>query len=190
MIDKLMKPLNSLYNNIIIRRYKVQHGENLKINGRLHVYVYGKFILGNNVAINSGFKYNPIGGQERTIFYIRNKAEIIIGNSVGISNSTFFSINLIRIEDNVKIGGSCKFYDNDFHSLSYQKRSSSYDADIISKPILIKEGAFIGAHSIVLKGVTVGCHSIVGAGSVVTKDVPDREIWAGNPAHFISKVIE
>lgn len=46
---------------------------------------------------------------------------------------------------------------------------------------------FIGAHSIILKGVTIGECAIIGAGSVVTKDVGDDEIWGGNPAKCIRK---
>ena len=46
----------------------------------------------------------------------------------------------------------------------------------------------MGTHTIILKGVTVGAKSIIGAGSVVTKSIPDGEIWAGNPAHFIRKI--
>lgn len=56
------------------------------------------------------------------------------------------------------------------------------------KPVLIKDNAFIGAHSIILKGVTIGENSIIGAGSVVTKSVPDNQIWAGNPAKFIRNI--
>ena len=51
----------------------------------------------------------------------------------------------------------------------------------------IKEYAFIGAHTIICKPVTIGRGAIVGAGSVVTKDIPDNEIWAGNPARLIRK---
>lgn len=85
-------------------------------------------------------------------------------------------------------GGGVKLYDTDFHSISYEERIQKPDPGIKSKPILIKEGAFIGAHSIILKGVTVGRHSVIGAGSVVTKDIPDNEVWAGNPARFIRKL--
>lgn len=56
-----------------------------------------------------------------------------------------------------------------------------------TKPVSIGNGAFIGAHSIILKGVSIGEKSIVGAGSVVTKGIPDGEVWAGNPAQFIRK---
>lgn len=57
-----------------------------------------------------------------------------------------------------------------------------------TSPVVIKDGAFIGAHCIILKGVTIGENSIVGAGSVVTKSIPDGEIWAGNPVKFIRRV--
>ena len=57
-----------------------------------------------------------------------------------------------------------------------------------AKPVIIKDGAFIGTDCIILKGVTIGEKSVIGAGSVVTKSVPDGEIWAGNPAKFIRKV--
>ena len=55
-------------------------------------------------------------------------------------------------------------------------------------PVYIGEGVFIGACSIVTKGVSIGKHSVVGAGSVVTHDIPEEEIWAGNPARFIKKL--
>ncbi|WP_212635306.1 acyltransferase [Pseudozobellia thermophila] len=54
--------------------------------------------------------------------------------------------------------------------------------------MVIKDRAFIGAYSIILKGVTIGENAIVGAGSVVTKSVPDNQIWAGNPAKFIRSI--
>ena len=57
-----------------------------------------------------------------------------------------------------------------------------------TKPVEIREGAFVGAHCIILKGVTIGKEAIVGAGSVVTKSIPDGEIWGGNPAKFIRKI--
>lgn len=53
--------------------------------------------------------------------------------------------------------------------------------------VTIKENAFLGAYCIITKPVIIGANSIVGAGSVITKDIPDNEIWAGVPARFIKK---
>ncbi len=51
--------------------------------------------------------------------------------------------------------------------------------------IVIEDGCFIGANSIICNAVTIGSNSIVGAGSIVTKSIPPNETWAGNPAHKI-----
>lgn len=53
--------------------------------------------------------------------------------------------------------------------------------------VVLKDNCFIGANVVICNAVTIGENSIVGAGSVVTKDIPDNEIWDGNPAHFIKK---
>lgn len=53
------------------------------------------------------------------------------------------------------------------------------------KPVLIREYAWVGAGATILPGVYIGRHAIVGAGSVVTKDVPDYAVAVGNPAKVI-----
>jgi len=53
---------------------------------------------------------------------------------------------------------------------------------------VIEDRAFIGIRAIILSGLTIGERAIIGAGAVVTKDVPAREIWAGNPAKKIGEV--
>ena len=75
------------------------------------------------------------------------------------------------------------------HSVDYLSRIQEPDEHVMKSPIRKKEGAWIGAHSLILKGVTIGKHSIVGAGSVVTRDIPDDEVWAGNPVRFIKKIL-
>ena len=51
----------------------------------------------------------------------------------------------------------------------------------------IGKNCFIGVNSIICNSVTIGDGAIVGAGSVVTKDIPPYQVWAGNPAHFIKE---
>lgn len=82
--------------------------------------------------------------------------------------------------------GGTKIYDTDFHWLDFEKRIRETGGK--TSPVTIKDGAFIGGSCIILKGVTIGEKSVIGAGSVVTKSVPDGEMWAGNPAKFIRKL--
>ena len=49
----------------------------------------------------------------------------------------------------------------------------------------IEDDVFIGVNSIICNSVTIGKGAIIGAGSVVTKDIPPYQVWAGNPAHYI-----
>ncbi len=56
--------------------------------------------------------------------------------------------------------------------------------------IKIGNNCFIGCNSTILPNVTIGNNCIVGACSVVTKNIPDNEVWAGNPAHFITTTQE
>lgn len=148
----------------------------------------GSIIIGDGAEFRSGKDYNIIGGDTRLILRTIRNGKILIGNHVGISNSALISATSITIEDNVMIGGGCKIWDTDFHSLRFENRYTSIDDNVATKPIIIKSGAFIGGNTIILKGVTIGEKSIVGAGSVVTKSIPAREIWAGNPARFIKKL--
>ena len=106
-----------------------------------------------------------------------------------MSNCAIVCQNEVVIEDWVKIGGDVSIYDTDFHSTNYIDRRCEVDYNIATKPVVIKQDSFIGAHSIILKGVTIGERSIVAAGAVVTKSIPDDELWGGCPAKFIRKLV-
>ena len=193
IINKIKEVIDLVYNkaNICIKK-NVSLGSKVVINGRLNLRPTdeGKIIIGDRVRINSGKDYNVIGGDTRTNLVTVGKGKILIGSGTGISNSTLVAQTEIVIEENVKIGGSVKIYDTDFHSLKYSNRMSEPDPDIKTARVVIKKGAFIGAHSIILKGVTIGEHSVIGAGSVVARNIPNGEIWAGNPVKMIRKNID
>ncbi len=186
MLSRLSEIYNSIYNKRQIYRGRAICGK-IFVCGRISIINFGGVIrIGNDCMINSGRGHNPIGG-DVVCRFVSQGGEIDIGNRVGISNSTFVSREHITIEDDVFIGGSCKIYDNDFHPITMKKRIAFSD-EIPSKPVLIKKGAFVGAHTIILKGTTIGEGAIIGAGSVVSGNVPTEEVWAGNPARFIKKV--
>lgn len=182
----------TLLNKIKFRLNRVHYGKNFHSKGLIYIYRHyesAKISIGNNVAINSATWANPIGCGDRTYFQVNDNAQLIIGNNCGISNTAITCEEKVTIEDNVMIGSGCHIYDTDFHPLEYAERVKEHykECPTKRKSVHICEGAFIGAGSYILKGVTIGRHSIVGAGSVVAKDIPEGEIWAGNPARFIRK---
>jgi acetyltransferase-like isoleucine patch superfamily enzyme len=146
-----------------------------------------KIYIGRNFLCNSGIIFNPVGGNV-TVLCTNGNGKIWIGNNVGVSNARIIASESITIDDDVMIGANCHIYDSDFHSLDYGMRMLNPDPNIRTAPVRIKRGAFIGAHSLILKGVTIGEEAVIGASSVVTHSVPDKEIWAGNPAKMIGKV--
>lgn len=192
LINNTLYFINHLYTWLILKGNNVQFSQ-YKTSGIPYIMVArgGKCSIGKNFAMNNGIKGNPIGCYQKCTFFVDRGAELTIGNNVGISQTALICTMKITIEDNVKIGGGVCVYDTDFHSLNPELRKSTEDLKHRKqKAVLIKENAFIGAHSIILKGVTIGKNSIVGAGSVVTKSIPDNQIWAGNPAQFIKNITE
>lgn len=174
-------------NWILFKYHNVKKGKRIKIEGKINIF--GKNIkIGDDVIIRSGKRQNPIDGGTYTCICTFGKGKIDIGNNVGISNCQICSAEKIIIEDDVLIGGNTKIFDTDFHPINAKNRKNCDIDSIGKKPVIIKKGAFIGASSIILKGVTIGEESIIGAGSVVTKDIPRKEIWAGNPARFVKKI--
>lgn len=147
-------------------------------------------VIGDNFKLNNGEVFNSIGRQRRCVITVRACAELVIGNNVGISSSAIFCNKRIVIGNNVKIGGNVCIYDTDFHSLSPVSRRSRHQdmIETLSRDVKIGNDVFIGAHSTILKGVNIGDRSIIGACSVITRDVPKDEIWAGNPAKFIRQI--
>ncbi len=90
----------------------------------------------------------------------------------------------VTFGDNVFVAPDCGFFTAG-HAEEPELRAQGIEYAL---PITVGNVVWIGAKSSILPGVTIGDNAIIGAGSVVTKDVPADEIWAGNPARFIRKV--
>jgi len=130
-----------------------------------------------------------LGLWQRTILVARYGGKIEIGDNFGISGSTIYSFESIKIGKNATIGANCKIIDNDFHPLDAEKRRLGLNKEFTRRsPIEIGDNCFIGMNSIILKGTTIGNNVIVGAGSVVQGKFPDNCIIAGNPARIIRKI--
>jgi len=152
----------------------------------------GKLSVGDGLRINSRPGGNVVGGTSGTVIRVEKNACLKIGKNVGISSAVIVATSEITIEDNVKIGGGAYILDSDFHSLAPEDRlDREHDMrNAKSSPVHIKENALLGARCMILKGCTVGRNSVVGAGSVVTRSVPDNEIWAGNPARPVRRIMD
>lgn len=146
----------------------------------------GELIIGNNFKCNNKIKSNSIGLIQPCIFNIyAPNSKIIIGDNVGISGSTICATTSVTIGNNVLIGSGCLISDTDSHPIDWEDRLYDRNQKTRKAPIVIKDNAFIGARSIILKGVTIGEGAVVGAGSVVSKDVPPYTVVAGNPARVV-----
>ncbi len=185
-VRKIISHYYSIRNYCNFRINKVK-SKTFLIKGVIQIINKGNIHIGLDFRANSGRSKNPIGGDTVLRLITETSGVINIGDNVGISNSTLFSKENITIMNGVLIGGGCSIWDSDFHSLDKTIRGGVNDIGV-SKPILIKENAWLGGKTIVLKGVTIGENSIIGAGSVVTKSIPDNQIWAGNPAKFIKNI--
>ncbi|MGB9544746.1 acyltransferase [Vibrio harveyi] len=93
----------------------------------------------------------------------------------------------ITIEDDAMIGAGVHFYVNN-HKFDRRDIPLIEQGYYPSKDILVKNGAWIGANSIILPGVEIGRNAVVGAGSIVTKSVPDYCIVVGSPARVINEI--
>ncbi len=98
----------------------------------------------------------------------------VVGDKVKIQNNVSIYDRVI-LEDGVFCGPSCVFT-NVINPRSLIERKHEY------KETLVKKGATIGANATIVCGITLGRFSFVGAGSVVTRDVPDHALVYGNPA--------
>lgn len=156
---------------------------------KIEVTRRGKLMIGENLSVNSGNNFNVIGRQQKTTFWVEGK--LTIGDNVGISATAIICNHQITIGNHVTIGGNTVIYDTDFHNINPTIRNNKTidKQSAVKLPVFIEDNVFIGAHTTILKGVTIGKNSVIGACSVVTKNIPQNEIWAGNPAKFIKMII-
>jgi UDP-2-acetamido-3-amino-2,3-dideoxy-glucuronate N-acetyltransferase len=105
-----------------------------------------------------------------------------IGNNVKIQNNVSV-FEGVTIEDDVFVGPSVVFT-NVMNPRAFVNRKSEF------KSIVVKKGCSIGANATIVCGVTLGEYSMIGAGSVVTKSVPDYTVVYGNPARHKGYICE
>lgn len=109
-------------------------------------------------------------------------------------NSSIAPYTVIYATFGIKIGKNCLISSNcGLSSYNHIQNSAHRPLDTaqdhkFSKSITIGDNVWIGMNACILPGVVIGDHSIIGSGSVVTRNVPEGEIWVGNPARFVRKL--
>ena len=111
-------------------------------------------------------------------------AGVVIGDRCKIQNNVSL-FHGVTVEDGVFVGPHVCFTNDRVPRAINPDGSPKTDEDWEVSPTLVRTGAALGANSTILPGITIGRWAMIGAGSVVTRDVADRELVAGNPARRI-----
>lgn len=129
-----------------------------------------------------------IGDNSRIGTFVEIQKNASIGRNVKVSSHTFICEGVV-IEDDVFIGHNVSFINDKYPRATNADGAPQSQTDWAVIPTRVKRGASIGTSATILCGVTIGENAMVGAGSVVTRDVPDGAIVAGNPARMVRKAV-
>jgi UDP-2-acetamido-3-amino-2,3-dideoxy-glucuronate N-acetyltransferase len=145
--------------------------DNVTIGDGTRVWHFCHIMSGTRIGLNCNIGQNVVVGPDVTI-----------GNQCKIQNNVSVYKGVI-LEDGVFCGPSMVFTN------IYNPRAEIRKMDQV-RPTLVKHGATLGANCTIVCGVTTGRYAFIGAGAVVTKDVPDHALVAGNPARQIGWVCQ
>lgn len=115
------------------------------------------------------------------------------GTHIEVGKNFFANYNCTIIDvAKVKIGNNCQFAPNVSiytagHPIHPVSRNSLYEYGI---SVTIGDNVWIGGNTVILPGVHIGSNTVIGAGSVVTKDIPDWVVAAGNPCRVVKQITE
>ena len=128
-----------------------------------------------------------VGDSTKIGAFVEIQKNAKIGKNCKISSHTFICEG-VTIEDNVFVGHGVVFINDLFPRATTAEGELQTEKDWRVEPTLVKKGASIGSGATILANVVIGENAMVGAGSVVTRDVPDNAVVAGNPAKVLRTV--
>ena len=159
----------------VVKGIDVYIADNVILQGHIEIDDYSRIfdytILKDKTRIG---KHTTVGNM------VCGEPDVRIGSHCSIWSQCHLTSGLI-IEDRVFIAPM-------FMGTNTRRISFGREYEVFREAPVIRYGARIGANVVVLPGVTIGEQALIGAGSVVTRDVPSREIWVGNPAKKLRDV--
>ena len=125
-----------------------------------------------------------VGDNTKIGAFVEIQKNAKVGKNCKISSHTFVCEG-VSIQDNVFVGHGVVFINDLFPRATTAQGELQTEKDWKVERTLVKKGASIGSGSTILANVVIGENAMVGAGSVVTRDVPDNAVVAGNPAKVL-----
>jgi acetyltransferase-like isoleucine patch superfamily enzyme len=122
-----------------------------------------------------------IGDNTKVGSFVEIQKNARVGRNCKVSSHTFICEG-VDIGDEVFIGHNVSFINDKLPRAANPDGTLQTEADWAVVPTKVKKGAMIGTGATILCGLTIGENAVIGAGSVVTRDVPDGAVVAGNPA--------
>ena len=168
----------------IFKAYCTKYGRNLHTNSFIH-WIQGKgdIIIGDNATV---------GGKVSITFAARfsDHPTLEIGDNTGIGYGCSFTIGKqISIGRNCTLSGDIDIMDSNAHRTDPASRLAfEPPAPDEIRPVIIRDGVWIGKHCIIFPGVRIGEGSVISAGSVVRSHVPPYSVVAGNPAKVMFRL--
>jgi acetyltransferase-like isoleucine patch superfamily enzyme len=160
----------------LLRLSGAKVGVRMRIEGRLpSVSNQGFMELGQDIKFR-------IEGRSQTTLKTAAGATLFIGDGTFINAGVSIAASKkVTIGSHCLIGDNVQIHDSDYHQVEPS-------APVRVLPVTIGKNVWIGRNAIILPGVSIGDHSVIGGGSVVTKSVPPKAIYAGVPARLIRTI--
>jgi acetyltransferase-like isoleucine patch superfamily enzyme len=179
LLEKWQRRLNQWY----LERYVRPHFDGLGVEPRIlaprSLQVHGANILAGDYLHIISHPLQPV--RLTTWAMPPHQGRIQLGDYCLLAPGVEITAALdIRIGNNCMIATGSSIHDCDWHGLYNRIRPFRCSA-----PVVLEDNVWIGMHSRIGKGITIGTNSVIGAGSVVTRDIPDNVVAAGNPARVV-----
>lgn len=179
VLKKIITSFSSMAMLLYAKLFDIKIGKHFRANGLMLISrsQCSHITIGDDCVFSSLSLYNYRGLQHRCILQTgSSQAHIKIGNNCRFSGVSIVCDDSVVIGNNVRVGANTTIADRDGHGYAV-------------KPVRIEDGVWLGMNVQILKGVSIGKNSIIGAGSIVTKDIPENVVAAGSPCKVIKEIV-